>query len=56
MTSDQTFRKIKKRAKKDGVSAPKLISKKGNRWFLIDKMDHDQKPSKILAKLLNSIR
>ncbi len=52
MTSDQTFRKIKKRAKKNGLSSPKTISTKGNRWFLIDKMDGTKPPSALLAALL----
>lgn len=52
MTTDQTFRKIKKRAKKDSVSSPKTISRKGNRWFLIDTMAGNPGPSRLIARLM----
>lgn len=52
MASDQTFRKIKKRARKDGLTQPQTISKKGNRWFLIDKMDANTAPSRLTTKLV----
>lgn len=56
MTSDQTFRKPKKRAKKAGVNPPALISRKGSRWFLIDKMGADPPPSPLLRRLLEAER
>lgn len=52
MTSDQTYHKIKKRAKKSGLNQPRTISAKGNRWFLIDRMSGPPKASRLLATLI----
>lgn len=55
MTSDQTFKKIKKRSSKDGLAQPHMISRNGNRWFLIDKMQGDCRPSTLVERMLGKL-